>query len=411
MKPILLLLIAGILFISSNIYAQINQEYKINNESTKLEECEDFDDLTVGGYVAEQLGENWTTWSSTPGSDEDAIITDEQSNSPNNSFVVIDGVYLVFKLNDFSINEGQWLYSHYMFIPDEHSSSFIIQPEPAPGYESVIGIYLNSDGTGTVFQNNTTISFDYPQQTWIRIELNFDYNSGYGVFKIDGNDICLWQNNESIGNVLYEGWNNSDTTGTYYDNVCFDLGWEIEPLPFPPPTNLTGPGMCPANGEVELTWDPPNYDYKKSTNYELLGYNIYRRFNTGQFNLMGFTSELFYLDLIPVPAVYTYYIKAIYDEGESEPSNEWIVEVFVKESETQSKSIQIFPNPASNFVNISFPSIINSLEVFNYNGKKVLEERVNKNSCRLNISHLNTGEYIIKILTNKETLVKSVVIE
>ncbi|MEZ5197066.1 MAG: hypothetical protein R2764_11855 [Bacteroidales bacterium] len=25
-------------------------------------ECEDFDDLTVGGYVAGQLGGNWTIW-------------------------------------------------------------------------------------------------------------------------------------------------------------------------------------------------------------------------------------------------------------------------------------------------------------------------------------------------------------
>ncbi|MEA3477161.1 MAG: hypothetical protein U9R60_03210, partial [Bacteroidota bacterium] len=50
--------------------------------------CENFDALTVGGYVAGQLGGLWTTWSGAPGTAEDAIVTDTFSVSPDNSFVV-----------------------------------------------------------------------------------------------------------------------------------------------------------------------------------------------------------------------------------------------------------------------------------------------------------------------------------
>ena len=51
-----------------------------------------FDDMTAGEYFVENQDSGcWTTWSNTPGTDEDAFVSDEQSASPSNS-VEVEGI-------------------------------------------------------------------------------------------------------------------------------------------------------------------------------------------------------------------------------------------------------------------------------------------------------------------------------
>jgi len=63
---------------------------------------------------------------------------------------------------------------------------------------------------------------------------------------------------------------------------------------------------------------------------ELTGYCIYRKFNTGSFLMIDYVTEAMYTDNVTVSGAYTYYVIAVYDpEGESEGSNEWVVDVVV----------------------------------------------------------------------------------
>src|SRR5690606_23513989 len=55
---------------------------------------------------------------------------------------------------------------------------------------------------------------------------------------------------------------------------------------------------------------------------------------------------------------------------------------------------EIYPNPASDIVNISTKSLIKSVEVYSLTGQKINSETT---SGTLNISHLNKGIYLIKI--------------
>ena len=73
--------------------------------------------------------------------------------------------------------------------------------------------------------------------------------------------------------------------------------------------------------------------------------------------------------------------------------------------------IEIFPNPANEFVNIS-----NSVDNFNYqiisiNGSIIESEKVEGNKTTIDISEMNNGVYFIKINTNDKIIIKKLIIE
>ncbi len=69
----------------------------------------------------------------------------------------------------------------------------------------------------------------------------------------------------------------------------------------------------------------------------------------------------------------------------------------------------MYPNPATNFLNISAQNTINSVEIFNILGQKVISMSVEDTSASINISNLNTGIYLIKYVINNRTSTKKFV--
>ncbi len=189
-------------------------------------DCDDFDALTVGGYVAEQLGGMWTTWSNAPGGTEDAIVVDF-GNNPGNSFVInANTIDLIRKFDEAPIETGQWLYSNYIYIPAGSSGYFNVQSDPTPGVEWVIELYFNDGGTG-VFAGGNTETFTYTQDTWIFVEINFDLDSDLAQVFFDGELIIEFANAFAIGGIDYYGANTGGIPGAYFDDVCFGPGMII----------------------------------------------------------------------------------------------------------------------------------------------------------------------------------------
>ena len=83
--------------------------------------------------------------------------------------------------------------------------------------------------------------------------------------------------------------------------------------------------------------------------------------------------------------------------------------------EMRSGQIKISPNPSNGNLFISLENIdfIERFELFAISGKKVWEsiENSNKQHYSINLSHLNSGIYFLKIKSNSSTIIKKLIIE
>ncbi len=184
-------------------------------EVTPQADCENFDALTVGGLVADQLGDPWTTWSGTPGSSEDAPVTDTYSNSPDNSFTINAGsIDLVYQLGTDPLSTGQWLFSHYMYVPAGFTGYFNVQTDPTAGVGWNLDLYFQDGGTG-YFGTQNTETFTYTQDAWFKVEINYDLTSGFAQVKFDGTLLIEFENTLTIGGIDYWGWEDEGPAGAY----------------------------------------------------------------------------------------------------------------------------------------------------------------------------------------------------
>jgi len=75
--------------------------------------------------------------------------------------------------------------------------------------------------------------------------------------------------------------------------------------------------------------------------------------------------------------------------------------------------VQIFPNPASNKLNIVIPSLDQTavLQIFDVAGKEILQENITQTNSVLLLPAISEGMYIIKINNSKLNVVRKVIIE
>lgn len=71
----------------------------------------------------------------------------------------------------------------------------------------------------------------------------------------------------------------------------------------------------------------------------------------------------------------------------------------------------IYPNPAKELVNIQCSSSIQLLEVYDYTGSKILSQKVGNTIYKMNTAQLSSGVYIFKIISEKGTTVKQIIID
>ncbi|WP_338733827.1 T9SS type A sorting domain-containing protein [Mangrovimonas cancribranchiae] len=76
-------------------------------------------------------------------------------------------------------------------------------------------------------------------------------------------------------------------------------------------------------------------------------------------------------------------------------------------SQANENSIKIFPNPSTGIVNIKSQNIlINTIELYDMLGRKVLSENINSNQKQINLSRFPSGMYLVKIGTDTKSTTK-----
>jgi len=93
----------------------------------------------------------------------------------------------------------------------------------------------------------------------------------------------------------------------------------------------------------------------------------------------------------------------------------WVDDIEITGAVTQNniienKSINIFPNPAKE--NITFTNVENSnIEITDINGKVVISVFANSNNVTCNVSNIDKGTYIARIINNNSITIRKIIVE
>jgi len=127
----------------------------------------------------------------------------------------------------------------------------------------------------------------------------------------------------------------------------------------------------------------------------LTGYKVFR-----DGTLLATVTDLQYTDHNAPYDTNNYCVRAVYDVCESQDIcvN---VNLYVGIPENDLNGVKIYPNPASDQVNIKVPKTISDISVINYLGLTVYSEKIeNDELIRLNTSRYPAGSYLIRFVTS-----------
>jgi hypothetical protein len=152
----------------------------------------EFDAFTPGDYIAVVDPDWWTTWSNTPGTAEDALISNEQSSSPENSIKVDGTSDLVFKMGNKT--SGKYILDFEYYVPAAFGAYYNLQHYESPGVEWALEVYFATDGTGTINAGGeNAATFTYNHDEWIEITNVVDLDADWAELYFDDVLIYEWQ--------------------------------------------------------------------------------------------------------------------------------------------------------------------------------------------------------------------------
>ncbi|MGI6341657.1 MAG: choice-of-anchor J domain-containing protein [Bacteroidales bacterium] len=148
---------------------------------------------------------------------------------------------------------------------------------------------------------------------------------------------------------------------------------------------------------------------------DVAGYNLYRRAyvndpqgpntgNTGDWELLvtkNSPSDTTHLDAnvdFLTNNCYEYYVTAVYDEGESEPSNIDYACSYIN-VDLNANEINIYPNPVTTLLTVQLTLDVEEIVIYNVLGAKIVEKSVRgMNEFTVNTSRFAPGAYSIKFI-------------
>jgi hypothetical protein len=301
---------------------------------------------------------------------------------------------------------GQYFYQHFFYEVVYFSNdtlemhyNFWDDPVPNPNAGTIFLVKENMTPAPTdlgydLYGNNVVLTWEEPAMgTGSSVD-----PEGYNVYhKLgDGNFGLLAYvtgNSYAHEEVMTAGWH------AYHVTAVYDAG-ESNPsnevqLEFltPPPASLEG--FLQDNSAV-LNWEEPSAG--NSAMAGLLGYNVFHREGADEFEFLEFVQYPAYYHYDLMVGIHAYYVTAVYDGGESLPSNEIELEMVISSVDgPASVPLSIYPNPATDMIRIQSASEMSSVTILNQSGKIMIQEQVGTDHHRISVSQLNTGLYIVGI--------------
>lgn len=232
---------------------------------------------------------------------------------------------------------------------------------------------------------------------------NGDALTGYKVFR-DGTQIASPTTTSYTDSNVTPGNHEYCVVAVYDEGESAEICTTVLVEECLPPTNLENQYV--SGYSIPLTWDAPT----GVTTLE--GYNIYRKHNVGNYEFVDYTTSTTYTDEVTIGGDYCYQVTAVYvNNGESDPSNETcIMSVGVKEVSVY--NTMVYPNPATDLVNIQSDLTMSRIVVINGDGQVVYEkDDVNDVRYQLNTSTYQNGIYYIKLETEKGWINEKLIIK
>lgn len=234
----------------------------------------------------------------------------------------------------------------------------------------------------------------------------FDFSTGsstdWEMYSYDLTDFVSAGTNVYIAFRETVADNFNDGSAISIDNVYVGEGTflaEVEP-------SINPNSSVSFERDLNTVHVPTNYGVRGVD--ELLGFNVYR--NTVKINTSIVTEPMYMDNDLPV-GTYTYYVTAVYDEGESGASNEQVIDVIVSVNELNASTFSIYPNPANGMVNIKSDVTMKSVKIMNYAGQVVYNRIASGNDLQINTSEIAAGVYVLQIETEEGTSTQKLIIE
>jgi len=144
---------------------------------------DNFDSYTAGSYMAAQSGGDWTTWSNTPGTTEDVMVSSADAASAPNSIYFSTtsqtGGPTDLVRNFGVINTGQFSLEFNMKVQAGKGGYFNLQRNAVIGQVWALDCFFNEDGTLTTNNPGLNFSANYPTNQWFNYRLDINFNTNH----------------------------------------------------------------------------------------------------------------------------------------------------------------------------------------------------------------------------------------
>ncbi len=81
------------------------------------------------------------------------------------------------------------------------------------------------------------------------------------------------------------------------------------------------------------------------------------------------------------------------------------------ENVVEAMELNVFPNPASDILNISCNEIIKSVSLINILGQEVYHQNIGVSNVQINVANYLSGNYILKIETLENVIIKNIILQ
>jgi len=155
--------------------------------------ADNFDTYTAGLRLACQNPIDWTTWTLIPCSTvEDPLISNTQSYSAPNSFVIVQNNDLVYPIGD--LTSGKYSISFHIYLTNDKLGYFNTLSNFTGGvYEWAMECFFKAGGQGSLNAGGMGVaSFTYSYNTWNLVELIVDIDNDAAGLKFNGTSIFTW---------------------------------------------------------------------------------------------------------------------------------------------------------------------------------------------------------------------------